>query len=74
MKFIYASGPAEINYEKLGINKPIVIDNTGIWRDEVALSQHLDCGASKVILTAPAKGDIRNVVFGVNDNSLTRFR
>ena len=71
VKFIYASGPAEINYEKLGINKPIVIDNTGIWRDEAALSQHIDCGASKVILTAPAKGNIRNVVFGVNDNSLT---
>jgi len=70
VKFIYASGPAEINYEKLGINKPIVIDNTGIWRDEAALSQHLDCGASKVILTAPAKGNIRNIVFGVNDNSL----
>ncbi|MDA9868794.1 glyceraldehyde-3-phosphate dehydrogenase [Gammaproteobacteria bacterium] len=71
VKFIYASGPAEINYEKLGINKPIVIDNTGIWRDEAALSQHIDCGASKVILTAPAKGNIRNIVFGVNDNSLT---
>ena len=71
VKFIYASGPAEINYKKLGINKPIVIDNTGIWRDEAALSQHLDCGASKVILTAPAKGNIRNIVFGVNDKSLT---
>jgi glyceraldehyde 3-phosphate dehydrogenase len=71
VKFIYASGPAEVNYKKLGINKPIVIDNTGIWRDEAALSQHLDCGASKVILTAPAKGNIRNVVFGVNDNSIT---
>jgi len=71
VKFIYASGPAEINYEKLGIYKPIVIDNTGIWRDEAALSQHLDCGASKVILTAPAKGNIRNIVFGVNDKSLT---
>ena len=70
VKFIYASGPAEINYEKLGINKPIVIDNTGIWRDEADLSQHIDCGASKVILTAPAKGNIRNIVFGVNDNSL----
>ena len=35
------------------------------------LSQHIDCGASKVILTAPAKGNIRNIVFGVNDNSLT---
>ncbi|MDC1487582.1 glyceraldehyde-3-phosphate dehydrogenase [Gammaproteobacteria bacterium] len=70
VKFIYARGPAEINYEKLGINKPIVIDNTGIWRDEADLSQHIDSGASKVILTAPAKGNIRNIVFGVNDNSL----
>ena len=71
VKFIYASGPLEVNYEKLGIIKPIVIDNTGIWRDETDLSQHLDSGASKVILTAPAKGDIRNIVFGVNDKSLT---
>ena len=71
VKFIYASGPSEVNYEKLGIIKPIVIDNTGIWRDETDLSQHLDSGASKVILTAPAKGDIRNIVFGVNDKSLT---
>ena len=71
VKFIYASGPSEVNYEKLGINKPIVIDNTGIWRDEADLSQHIESGASKVILTAPAKGDIRNIVFGVNDNSLT---
>ena len=71
VKFIYASGPSEVNYEKLGIMKPIVIDNTGIWRDETDLSQHLDSGASKVILTAPAKGDIRNIVFGINDKSLT---
>ena len=71
VKFIYASGPSEVNYEKLGIIKPIVIDNTGLWRDETDLSQHLDSGASKVILTAPAKGDIRNIVFGVNDKSLT---
>jgi len=70
VKFIYASGPTEVKYDQLGINKPIVIDNTGIWRDEKDLSQHLDSGASKVILTAPAKGDIRNIVFGVNDNSL----
>jgi glyceraldehyde 3-phosphate dehydrogenase len=71
VKFIYANGPSEINYDQLGIDKPIVIDNTGIWRDEEALSKHLDCGASKVILTAPAKGDIRNIVFGVNDHSIT---
>ena len=70
VKFIYANSPKEVDYSELGINAPIVIDNTGIWRNEEDLSQHLDSGASKVILTAPAKGDIRNIVFGVNDSAL----
>ena len=70
VKFIYSNSPKEINYSDLGINAPIVIDNTGIWRNQDDLSQHLDSGASKVILTAPAKGDIRNIVFGVNDSAL----
>ena len=70
VKFIYSSSPNEINYSEFKIDSPIVIDNTGIWRDENDLSQHLKSGASKVILTAPAKGDIRNIVFGVNDSAL----
>ena len=70
VKFIYANSPADIQYSDFEINSPIVIDNTGIWRDEESLSQHLSSGASKVILTAPAKGDIRNIVFGVNDSAL----
>jgi len=70
VKFIYSNTPKEVNYSDLGIDAPIVIDNTGIWRNEEDLSQHLDSGASKVILTAPAKGDIRNIVFGVNDRAL----
>ena len=70
VKFIYSSSPKEINYSEFNIDSPIVIDNTGIWRDENDLSKHLNSGASKVILTAPAKGDIRNIVFGVNDSAL----
>ena len=70
VKFIYANSPSDVNYSELDIKSPIVIDNTGIWRDEESLSQHLSCGASRVILTAPAKGDIRNIVFGVNDSAL----
>ncbi len=70
VKFIYSSSPKEINYSEYKIDSPIVIDNTGIWREETELSQHLYSGASKVILTAPAKGDIRNIVFGVNDSAL----
>ena len=68
VKIIYANNPATVDYKKYEISNPIVIDNTGVWRDEEALSKHLNSGADKVILTAPAKGDIKNIVFGVNDH------
>ena len=70
VKVIYASGPDKVKYSDFGINDPVVIDNTGIWRDEEALSVHIKSGASKVILTAPAKGDIKNIVYGINDSIL----
>lgn len=70
IKVIYASSPEEVNYPDHNINDPIVIDNTGVWRDEDGLSKHINSGASKVILTAPAKGDLKNVVFGINDEIL----
>jgi glyceraldehyde 3-phosphate dehydrogenase len=70
IKVIYASSPEEVNYSDHNINDPIVIDNTGVWRDEDGLSKHINSGASKVILTAPAKGDLKNVVFGINDEIL----
>jgi glyceraldehyde 3-phosphate dehydrogenase len=70
VKVIYASGPDKVKYSDYDINDPVVIDNTGIWRDEEALSVHIKSGASKVILTAPAKGDIKNIVYGVNDSIL----
>ena len=70
VKVIYASGPDKVKYSDYGINDPVVIDNTGIWRDEEALSTHIKSGASKVILTAPAKGDIKNIVYGINDSIL----
>ena len=56
VKFIYANSPSDVKYSDLNINSPIVIDNTGIWRDEEALSQHLSSGASKVILNCSSKG------------------
>ena len=70
VKVIYASGPDKVKYSDYGINDPVVIDNTGIWRDEEALSVHIKSGASKVIVTAPAKGDIKNIVYGINDSIL----
>ena len=67
VKIIYASSPEKVKYADHDIKDPVVIDNTGIWRDEEALSVHIKSGASKVILTAPAKGDIKNIVYGIND-------
>lgn len=67
IRVIYASGPADVDYEAYGIRNAIVIDNTGAWRDVAGLGEHLKSnGAAKVILTAPGKGDIKNIVSGVN--------
>ena len=70
VKVIYANDPSEVAYADHSINNPIVIDNTGVWRDEEGLSLHLKSGAQKVVLTAPAKGNIKNIVNGVNNNIL----
>ena len=72
IQVIYANSPSEVDYTDYGINNAIVIDNTGVWRDEKGLGQHLECnGASKVMLTAPGKGDIPNIVYGVNDSEIS---
>ncbi|MFQ3267149.1 MAG: glyceraldehyde 3-phosphate dehydrogenase [Colwellia sp.] len=67
IKVIYAKSPAEVDYTEHGISNALVVDNTGIWTDEDGLGQHLQAkGVAKVLLTAPAKGDIKNIVYGVN--------
>jgi glyceraldehyde 3-phosphate dehydrogenase len=68
IRLIYANSPDDIDYTAYGINDAIVIDNTGLWRDREGLGKHLQSkGVSKVILTAPGKGDIPNIVFGINN-------
>lgn len=71
IKVIYAKSPSEIDYTEYGINNALVVDNTGIWSDEDGLGQHLQSkGVAKVLLTAPAKGDIKNIVYGVNEDMI----
>jgi glyceraldehyde 3-phosphate dehydrogenase len=71
IKIIYANSPSEIDYTEYGINNAIIVDNTGVWRDEDGLGQHLKCpGAAKVLLTAPGKGDIKNIVYGINNSAI----
>src|SRR6056297_2175357 len=72
VKVIYADAPEAIDYTEYGIDNAIIVDNTGVWRDEEGLSRHLKSkGVSKVILTAPGKGSIKNVVAGINEEVLT---
>ncbi|MGV9654251.1 glyceraldehyde-3-phosphate dehydrogenase [Streptomyces sp. NPDC003554] len=66
IRVIHADDPAEVDYTAYGIKDAILIDNTGKWRDREGLSKHLRPGIDKVVLTAPGKGDVPNIVHGVN--------
>jgi|TARA_B100001059_G_scaffold234505_1_gene277277 glyceraldehyde 3-phosphate dehydrogenase len=71
IQVIYANSPSEVDYTAYGIENALVVDNTGIWKDEAGLGQHLESkGAAKVLLTAPAKGNIKNIVYGVNNQDI----
>jgi len=61
-------GPAALPWGELGVD--IVIESTGLFVQKEAAEGHLQAGAKKVIISAPAKGDVRTVVLGVNDEQL----
>lgn len=72
IRVIYANDPSDIDYTQYGINNALVVDNTGVWRDAESLGQHIKSkGVSKVLLTAPGKGDLKNIVFGINHQDIT---
>ncbi|MGO4383460.1 glyceraldehyde-3-phosphate dehydrogenase [Specibacter sp. RAF43] len=67
IQVIYSDNPATIDYTAYGIHDALVVDNTGRWRDEEGLSQHLQSkGVARVLLTAPGKGTVKNIVHGIN--------
>ena len=71
IQVIYSDDPSTVDYTAHGIDDAIIVDNTGIWRDDAGLRKHLASpGASKVILTAPGKGEVKNIVFGVNSDAI----
>jgi glyceraldehyde 3-phosphate dehydrogenase len=71
VKVIYANSPDEVDYTQYGIKDAILVDNTGKWRDAEGLSVHLGRpGIGKVLLTAPGKGDMKNIVYGVNNDQI----
>ncbi len=66
IKVIAHRDPSEIPWKDLGVE--LVIDSTGAFRDRQGLQKHIDAGAKKVIVTAPAKGEDITIVLGVNDD------
>jgi glyceraldehyde 3-phosphate dehydrogenase len=60
--------PAAIRWGDLGVD--VVIESTGRFTDRASASAHLRGGAKKVIISAPAKGDVPTFVLGVNDDTL----
>lgn len=66
VQMITAKSPEDVDYTVYGIEKALVIDNTGAFRDKEALEKHIKAkGVDKVLLTAPGK-DVPNIVYGIN--------
>jgi glyceraldehyde 3-phosphate dehydrogenase len=63
---VSAKTPAELPWAKLGVQ--IVIESTGLFTAAEKAKGHIDAGAKKVLITAPAKGEDITVVMGVNDD------
>lgn len=58
--------PANLPWAKVGAE--IVVESTGFFTDADMARKHIDAGAKKVIISAPAKGEDITIVMGVNDN------
>ena len=64
------TNPEELPWSNLDVD--VVLECTGHFTDKEKASFHLKAGAKKVIISAPAKGDIKTIVYNVNHNTLTK--
>jgi len=58
--------PADIPWGRLGVE--YVIESTGLFTDGEKAALHLEAGAKKVVISAPAKGKVKTIVMGVNED------
>ncbi len=66
---VYAQkDPAALPWKELGVD--VVIESTGIYTDKEGAGKHVLAGAKKVVISAPASGDVKTIVMGVNDDSI----
>lgn len=62
--------PAQLPWGELGVD--VVLECTGIFRDKASAMKHVEAGARRVVISAPASGsDVPTIVLGVNDHDLT---
>ncbi|HEV2951105.1 MAG TPA: glyceraldehyde 3-phosphate dehydrogenase NAD-binding domain-containing protein, partial [Actinomycetota bacterium] len=67
LRVIAERDPAQLPWKELGAE--IVIESTGLFTDREKAAAHLEAGAQKVIISAPAKGEDITIVMGVNDDA-----
>lgn len=60
--------PSKLPWEELGVD--FVLECTGIFRSREKASMHLEAGAKKVLISAPAQGDVKTIVLGVNQDEI----
>ena len=68
---VYAEkDPKNLPWKDLDID--VVLECTGLFTDKEKAMAHIDAGAKKVIISAPAKGDLKTIVYNVNHDILTK--
>ncbi|MFQ5813596.1 MAG: type I glyceraldehyde-3-phosphate dehydrogenase [Anaerolineae bacterium] len=65
-KFLSQRDPSQLPWGELGVD--FVLESTGIFRERAKAAKHLEAGAKKVVISAPAKGPDLTIVLGVNEN------
>ena len=68
IKALAERNPEALPWAELGVD--VVLESTGFFTDAAKAAMHITAGAKKVVISAPATGDCKTVVLGVNDNIL----
>ncbi len=69
IKLFSERDPSKLPWKEMGID--VVAECTGVFRDAKGAGKHLEAGAKRVVISAPAQGDVKTVVIGVNEDTIT---